>query len=124
MPVDGLDGRQQRCDILAPAQKVPDRPGDLRGRERRCRRLIEQRLKQMVVASVDDGDPDRRAGKPMDGLEAAEPGADHDHMMSALSLRLFNYQETSSSAHSPRRGRNVEWRTLYRGPLATKHRSS
>ena len=81
--VDGLDGRQQSRDILAPAQEMPDRPGDLRGRERRRRRLIEKRLKQMVVASIDDRDLDRRAGKPVHGLEPAEPGADHDHMMSA-----------------------------------------
>ena len=79
--VDRLDGRQQGRDILAPAKEMPDRPGDLRGRERRRRRLIEQRLKQMVVASIDDRDLDRRAGKPVHGLEPAEPGADHDHMM-------------------------------------------
>ena len=37
----------------------------------------------MVVASIDDRDFNRRAGKPVRGLEAAEPGADHHHMMSA-----------------------------------------
>ena len=94
--VDRLDGRQQRRDIRAPAKEMPDRPGDLRGRERRRRRLIEQRLKQMVVASIDDRDLNRRAGKPVHGLEPAEPGADHDHMMSAhRALRpLSNGPET------------------------------
>ena len=61
---------------------MPDRPGDLRRRKRRRRRLIEKRLKQMVVASIDDGDLNRRAGESVDGLEPAEPGADYDHMMS------------------------------------------
>ena len=83
LPVDGLDGRQQSCDVQAPAKKMPDWPGDFRGRERRRRCLIEQGLKQVVVASIDDRDLNRRAGKPMRGLESAEPGADHDHMMSA-----------------------------------------
>ena len=82
LAVDGLDGSKQSRDILAPAKEVPDRPRDLGGRERRCRRLIEQRLKQMMVTAVDDGDPDRRAGEPVDGLQPAEPGADHDHLMS------------------------------------------
>ena len=92
--VDGLDGSEQSRDIQTPAKEVADRPGDLGGRERRRRRLIEQRLKQMMVAAVDDGDPDRRASKPVDGLETAEPGADHDHMMSVRHfVRLTSQQQ-------------------------------
>jgi hypothetical protein len=37
----------------------------------------------VVVASIDDRDADWRSGKPVHSLEPAEPGADHDHMMSA-----------------------------------------
>ena len=73
LPVDGLDGRQQGRDIRAPAKEMPDRPGDLRGRERRGRRLIEKRLKQVMVASVDDRDADRRAGKPVTDSSPPNP---------------------------------------------------
>ena len=61
---------------------MADRPGDLRRRERSRRRLIEKRLKQVMITPVDDRDEDRRAGQPVNGLESAEPGADHDDMMS------------------------------------------
>ena len=81
--VDGLDGRQQGRDIPAPAQELPDRPGDLRRGERRSRGLIEKRLKQVMIATIDDRDANRRSREPVNGLESAEPGADHDRMMSA-----------------------------------------
>ena len=70
-------------DVPALAQEVPDRPGDLRRRERGGRDLIEKRLKQMMIAAVDEGDADRRAGEPMNGFEPAESGADDDHVMGA-----------------------------------------
>ena len=81
--IDGLDGRQQGRDIGAPAQELADRPGDLGRRQRRRCDLVEKRLKPVVIASIDDRDLDRRAGEPVNRLKPAEPGADHDHMMSA-----------------------------------------
>jgi hypothetical protein len=40
--------------------------------------LIEQRLKEMVVASIDERDADRRAGKPLNRFQPAESTADDD----------------------------------------------
>src|SRR5271166_2831091 len=34
-----------------------------------------------MIAAIDHGDADRRPGKGANGLEPAESGADHDHMM-------------------------------------------
>src|SRR5262249_27819518 len=73
--VDGLDRGEQGRDLLALAKQMSDRPGDLRWRERRRRRLIEQRLEQVMVATIDDRDADWRAGKPVNGFEPAKSGA-------------------------------------------------
>ena len=73
----GHRGEQGR-DLRTAAQQIADRPGDLRGRQRRGGDLIEQRLEQMMVAPVDQRDRDRRAVKPVHRLQAAETGAD-DH---------------------------------------------
>ena len=54
--VDGLDGSEQCCHVPALAQELPDRPGDFRRRQRGGRDLIEKRLKQMMIAAVDEGD--------------------------------------------------------------------
>ena len=62
-------------------EKIADRPGDLRGRERGSRDLVQKRLKQVMIAAIDHGDADRRPGKGANGLEPAVSGADHDHMM-------------------------------------------
>ena len=59
--VDAADGREQGGDFRPVAQRIADRPGDLRGRERGGRDLIQQRLEQMMVAPVDQRDADRCA---------------------------------------------------------------
>ena len=79
----GLDGGEHSRHLAALAQEVPDRPGDLRRRQRGGRDLIEKRLKQVMIAAVDHRDADRRPGETMNGLEPAESGADHDHVMKA-----------------------------------------
>ena len=99
--VDGLDGSEQRRDVPALAQEMPDRPGDLRRRERRGRDLIEKRLKQVMIAAVDEGDADRRPGEPMNGFEPAESGADHDHMMRARRHPCRHRVRSSAAAEIP-----------------------
>jgi hypothetical protein len=63
------------------AQQVADRPGNLGGRKRRGRNLIEQRLEQMMVASVDQRDRNGRALEPIGGFQSAEAGADDHYAM-------------------------------------------
>ena len=62
-----------------PAEDGADRPGDVAGRERGRRHLVEQRLEQMVVVPVDQRDLGRRAGQGARHLEPAEAGAEDHH---------------------------------------------
>jgi hypothetical protein len=79
--IDAADIGEQRRHLLAVAQEITDRPGDFRRRQRRGRDLVEQRLEQMVVAAVDQRDPDRRTGKAKGRFQSAKAGADDDDMM-------------------------------------------
>src|SRR6185369_14457676 len=72
---------ERRRYFLASAQQIADRPGDFRRRQRSGRDLVEQRLEQMMVAAVDQRDPDRRTGEAEGGLQPAKTGADDDYMM-------------------------------------------
>ena len=79
--IDAADICEQRRHLLASAQQIADRPGNFRRRQRRGRDLVEQRLEQMMVAAIDQRDPDRRTGEAKGGLQPAETGADDHHMM-------------------------------------------
>jgi len=41
-------------------------------------------LEEVEVAAVDEGDVDRRAGEPLDGLDAAKAAADNDNSVPGL----------------------------------------
>src|SRR6185369_452862 len=79
--IDAADGRKQRRHLAPVAHEMADRPRDLAARERGRGHLIEQRLKQMMVAAVDQRDLDRRARQPVGRLQPAEAGADDDDAM-------------------------------------------
>jgi hypothetical protein len=71
--------RQQHLGIFLLAQDLPDRRRDIRRSQRRRRHLVQQRLKQVVVAPVKHRDPHRRAVQLARGVDAAETGAEnHD----------------------------------------------
>ena len=42
--------------------------------------MVEQRLKQVVVLAIDQGDLDGCLGESFRGSQAAEPGANNDHV--------------------------------------------
>ena len=54
--VDARHRAEQRRDFLALAHQVANRPGDFRGCQRRGADLVQQRLEQMMIALIDDGD--------------------------------------------------------------------
>ena len=90
---------------------MADRPGDFRGRERRGPDLVEQRLKQMMVALIDDGDAHARAGRPC-ARPAAEAGADDHNMMRAgprssggLPVASTAYPAAIQASRPPNKGR-------------------
>ena len=51
--------------------------------------LIEQRLEQVEVAAVDEGDFHRRIFHGMDGIEAAKAAADNDNLVFSFSTQRF-----------------------------------
>jgi hypothetical protein len=60
------------------AQHAADRRGDVARGERRGRDLVQQRLEEVVVVPVDQGDVDRRAIERARRAQAPEPAADDD----------------------------------------------
>ena len=75
---------EQDPDVPAPLEDGAQRIRDLLGRERPGGHLVGERLEEMEVAPIDQRHLDRHAGELLDGLQAAEPAADHDHPMSSL----------------------------------------
>ena len=77
--IDGARLGEQHADVLLLPQDPPDRRRDVAGREARRRHLVEQRLKQVVIAAVEQRDAHRRA---LQGLRCREPAEastdDHD----------------------------------------------
>ncbi len=71
----------KRGDVLAPAKQLADRPGDLRGGQRGGPDLVEQRLEEMMIALIDDGDAHARALESLRDGESAEAAADDHHVV-------------------------------------------
>ena len=71
--------REDDFGVPLPAQDPTDRRRDLPGRERRHRHLIQERLKDMVVAPIDDRHLHPRPPERPRGIEAAESSPDNDH---------------------------------------------
>src|SRR5690606_19508350 len=68
---------EDRLDILVATQYMANRPGNLRSRQHGSRHLVEQRLEQMVVALVYEGDGTTAAPEADGRLETAKSPADH-----------------------------------------------
>ena len=79
--VDADHSRKQRRHLGPVVHQIADRPGDLGCGQGSGRDLVEQRLKQVMVAAVDQGDLNRRALEPIGRLQPAEAGADDHHAM-------------------------------------------
>ena len=62
--------------------ELPDRRGDLSRREHRRRHLVEQRLKYVVVAAVDQDDIDISVAKRACRCESGKASADDDDALS------------------------------------------
>jgi hypothetical protein len=76
--VDADDVGEQDSGVALVAEDRPDRIRDVSGRERGGRDLVEQRLKEVMVAPVDHGHADGRVGEPSRRRQPPEPGADDD----------------------------------------------
>ena len=76
--VDGRHVAENDVDVGLARENAADRRGDVGGRKPRGRDLIEQRLEQMIVVLVDDGDVEWLSGQCFRSGEAAEAGSDDD----------------------------------------------
>src|SRR6266542_2937728 len=70
--------REQHLRVLLPAQDRTNRIGDVARRERRGRHLVEERLEEMVIAAIHDGDLNRGVAKCLRGREPSEARTDDD----------------------------------------------
>ncbi len=79
----GIDAHhltQHRIDIGIGRQHLADRSSDVSRRQGGGGHLIEQGHEQVVVAPVDEGDPDLGLAQGLGGGEPAEPAANDHHM--------------------------------------------
>jgi hypothetical protein len=87
--VDAADGGKQRRDVRPVAQEIADRPGDFGCREGSGRHLIEQRLKQMMIAAINECDLDARTLQPQRAFKPAKAGAHDHHAMSVFRTKRW-----------------------------------
>ena len=72
---------EEHADIGLIGQHRPDRCRDVGRIQTRRRHLVEQRLEEVVVAAVDQRDPNRRIGEPSRRRQPAETSADDHHVV-------------------------------------------
>ncbi len=77
---------EQDARVLLAVQDPSQRRGDLGSREPAGRDLVDERLEQVVVLAIDEGDVDIGAPQALDDEQPAEAAADH-HDSSALCRR-------------------------------------
>src|SRR5271154_4711247 len=70
---------KQHLRVFLPPQNLAQRRGDVGRRERSRRHLIQQRLKKMVIAAINQRDVYRGVLQGLGEAEAAEPSPDYDN---------------------------------------------
>jgi hypothetical protein len=76
------------------AQNVTDRPGDVPLGQNSCRELMQQRLNQVVIRPVDDGDIDVGAPQHLRRRKSSESAADNHDVMPACCRGAHNAHST------------------------------
>ena len=76
--VDARNFRQNDVGIALPMEDAADRRCDISGRQTRGRDLVEQRLEQVVIVTIDDRDIKRRPRELRGRRKAAESRSDDD----------------------------------------------
>ena len=76
--VDPVDRAERDADVLLRPEDPPDRVRDVRRREGGRRDLVQERLEQVVVVTVDQDDVDRAVLQPLGEVDPCKAGPD-DH---------------------------------------------
>ncbi|GES45178.1 hypothetical protein RsS62_44300 [Rhizobium dioscoreae] len=79
--IDADDLGKQRRHFRPIAEKVADRPGDLGSRKQSGRNLIEEWLKEVMIAPIDHRDADGGTLQIVGELYPAKTTSDHNNMM-------------------------------------------
>ena len=74
----------KHADVSLPLEDRSERSRDIRGREPASGNLIEKRLEQMEVPSIDEGDANRSVSERLRRVETAETAADDDDVLFQL----------------------------------------
>jgi hypothetical protein len=75
---------QKYAGVLLPLEDVAQRGGNVGRAQAAGSHLVEQRLKQVKVAPVEQRDPHRRLAQGQGGIQAPEAAADNDDMRSVV----------------------------------------
>ena len=76
--VHAQDVREKDRHVSLPAHHPANRHGDVAHRQRGGGDLVQERLEEMVIRSVQKDDIDGLAPERTDGVQAAEPASQHD----------------------------------------------
>ena len=72
--------------VLVSSDHMPQRRGDLARRDHAGRDLVQERLKQVVVAPINQRDVDLLAGQGTRGGQASEASAHYHHPVATVGL--------------------------------------
>ena len=79
-PIDLCYSPEQNRRVALSPQNGADRHCDLGRREPGGGDLIKQRLKEVIIPSVDDGNVDGGAGERLGGTQSGEPRTNNYHL--------------------------------------------
>src|SRR4051812_16220050 len=105
------DLRELDPGVPLPPQDVSDRRRDLALRENPRRDLVEQRLEQVVIDPVDQGDVDRGSPQEARGEQPPKPAANDDDAMPGRGSRFRYFRRSRHRAYpsSPRDVTGAGW---------------
>jgi hypothetical protein len=95
--VDAGDLGENDVDIACVAHDGADRRGDVRRRQARGGDLVKQRLEQMVIVLVDEGDVEWRIRQRRGGGKSAKSGAENDHARARGGIGAVHDQASSAT---------------------------
>ncbi len=89
--IDPLRFAKEHLRVFLLAQNVPQRLGDIGRRQRGGGDLVKQRLKQVMILPIEQGDPHIGLAQGLGGLEPAKAAADDDH---SREIALMNFHKS------------------------------
>ncbi len=99
---------EEHLGVLLPSKQPADRRGNVGGGDRRCRHLIQQRLEDVVVRTIQHRQIDGRIAKRACRVEATEASADDDDVRAFHVRKLTRWGALRLLAERSRNVRRAE----------------